>query len=95
MRPTATEAIRSCQGKLDGMWKLDGSYMLDAEMTPVGTRIGYRYESLYELHEAGLAVMAYNYACRMVESAILKAAYSFRIHHPGGCTEVYPICGND
>ena len=21
--------------KLDGMWKLDGSYMLDAEMTPV------------------------------------------------------------
>lgn len=67
--------------KLDGMWKLDGSYMLDAEMTPVGTRIGYRYESLYELHEAGLAVMAYNYACRMVESAILKAAYSFRMYY--------------
>lgn len=67
--------------KLDGMWKLDGSYMLDAEMTPVGTRIGYRYESLYELHEAGLAVMAYNYACRMVESAILKATYSFRMYY--------------
>ena len=67
--------------KLDGMWKLDGSYMLDAEMTPVGTRIGYRYESLYEFHEAGLAVMAYNYACRMVESAILKAAYSFRMYY--------------
>lgn len=67
--------------KLDGMWKLDGSYMLDAGITPVGTWIGYRYESLYELYEAVLAVMAYNYACRMVESAILKVAYSFRMYY--------------
>lgn len=67
--------------KLDGMWKLDGSHVLDAEITHVGTRIGYRYESSYKLHEARLAVMAYNYACRMVESAILKAAYSFRMYY--------------
>ena len=67
--------------KLDGMWKLDGSYVLDAEMTHISSRVGYRYESSYGLHEAGLAAMAYNYACRVVESAILKAAYSFRMYY--------------
>ena len=40
--------------KLDGMWELDGSHVLDAERNPYTTRIGYRYESGYELHEAGL-----------------------------------------
>ena len=67
--------------KLDGMWKLDGSYVLDAEMTPVATWIGYRYESSYELYKVGLAAMAYNYACLMVESIILKAVYSFRMYY--------------
>lgn len=63
--------------KLDGMWELDGSHVLDAERNPYTTRIGYRYESGYELHEAGLLAVAYCYACRVVEEAVLKAAYSF------------------
>lgn len=67
--------------KTDGMWELDGSHVLDAQRCPIGTRIGYRYESSYELHEARLVAMAYIYACCMVESAILKAAYSFRMHY--------------
>ena len=67
--------------KTDGMWELDGSHVLDAQRCPIGTRIGYRYESSYRLHEAGLAAMAYIYACYMAEGAILKAAYSFRMHY--------------
>lgn len=67
--------------KTDGKWELDGSHVLDAQRCPIGTRIGYRYESRYELHEAGLVAMAYIYACCMVESTILKAAYSFRMHY--------------
>lgn len=67
--------------KTDGMWELDGSHVLDAQMSPISTRIGYRYESSYGLHEAGLAAMAYIYSCCMAESAILKAAYSFRMHY--------------
>lgn len=67
--------------KLDGKWELDGSYTLDAEITHVGTRIGYRYENSYELHEVGFLVVAYNYACRIVESVILKATYSFRMYY--------------
>lgn len=67
--------------KLDGMWELDGSHVLDAERNPYTTRIGYRYESGYELHEAGLLAVAYCYACRVVEEAVLKAAYSFRAQY--------------
>lgn len=52
--------------KLDGMWKLDGSYVLDAERLSADTRIGYRYASLYGIHEVRLAAMAYSYACQMV-----------------------------
>lgn len=67
--------------KTDGMWTLDGSHVLDAQRSPISTRIGYRYESSYGFREAGLTAMAYNYACLIAEDVLLKAAYSFRMHY--------------
>lgn len=39
------------------------------------------HESGYELQEARLHAVAYCYACRVVEEAVLKAAYSFRAQY--------------
>lgn len=67
--------------KTDGMWQLDGSYVLDAERNPYITKVGYRYNSSYELHEAGLMRAAYYIYCVTVENTMLKVLYSLYLDY--------------
>lgn len=63
--------------RLDGMWKLDGSHVLASERNPYTTKIGYRYESGYELHGVRIASMAYSFGVEyMREYRIIWQEYN-------------------